>query len=368
VRRALLALVVLAAAAPLPSAVAQPVAARARWIDDMAAAARAFLASLPNGGAAARMPFDSDARRDWHYVPRSRRGVAVRDLSAPQRAAADALLRAGLSPRGVERVEATRALEEVLGRMEGSRRFRDPGLYHLAVFGEPGTPPWGWRIEGHHLSVNVTVAAPGRVAMTPLFTGSHPATVPGRSEGPSGPRRGERLHAVEHATALELARSLDARAFAAANLAPRALSDVVAGPGRRESLATPRGLAASEMSDAQRALLLRLVDAYVGLARDEWGASYRDLVRAGLPETRFSWAGPREDGAAFYWRVHGPRVFVEFDHTQPDANHVHSLWRDPANDFGRDDLLEHHRTASPDHGHAHPHAPAGEGAPPAVGR
>jgi hypothetical protein len=337
-KRAAAALVVLALFAPVPSAAhdVKPGPATA-WIDAMARAASAWTDAM-GSRSGARVAFEDAERRNWHYVPRSRRGVALRDMTPAQRDAAKALVRSGLSARGAERVEATTALESVLAEMERSPRgFRDPLGYHVTVFGAPGTPPWGWRIEGHHLSVNVTVPAAGHAAMTPLFTGSHPARFP------SGPRRGERLQHVEHAVALELAKSLDDRAFAAARIRERALSDVVAGPGRREALATPRGLPVSELTAAQRALLLSLVDAYVGLARDEWGRPYADLVRAGLGETRFAWAGERRDDAPFYWRIHGPRVWIEFDHTQNDLNHVHSVWRDPLNDFGRDDLREHYR-------------------------
>jgi hypothetical protein len=255
-------------------------------------------------------------------------------MTEAQRDAAWELVRSGLSQRGYERAEATMALQTVLAGMERSRR--SPFDYSVTVFGAPGTPPWGWRVEGHHLSVNVAVAAPGRASVTPLFTGARPARLA------SGPRRGQPLHDVEHRVALELVQSLDARQLAAATIANRALSDIVAGPGRADALALPQGLLASEMTEAQRANLLRLVEAYVGLAKDEWGRPYLELVRAGLAETRFAWAGGRQDGAAFYWRIHGPRILVEFDHTQGDPNHVHSLWRDPKNDFGRDDLRAHY--------------------------
>jgi hypothetical protein len=331
---------------PVPGAAAEgEAAAKATWIDAMARAAAAWVGSVGDR-AGARLPFESENRRDWHYVPRSRRGVALRNMTAAQRDAARALVRSGLSPRGFERAEATMALQSALAEMERSRR--DPLDYHVTVFGAPGTPPWGWRLEGHHLSVNVSVPAAGRASVTPLFTGARPA------RHPSGPRRGERLHEAEHRLALELVRGLDAAQTAKALLSERALPDVVAGPGRRDALARPQGLPASEMTAAQRALLLRLVETFVGLARDEWGRPYMDLVRAGLDDTRFAWAGPRREGAAFYWRVHGPRVWIEFDHTQGDPDHVHALWRDPAADFGRDHLREHYE--------------AGDHAPPPSGR
>jgi hypothetical protein len=317
------------------SAVADPETA---WIDGMARAARAWLESL-GGRPGARIDFAEGERGNWHYVPRARRGVSLREMTEPQREAAWALVRSGLSTRGYERAEATMALQTVLAGMEGPGSRRHPFEYSVTVFGTPGTPPWGWRVEGHHLSVNVTVPVAGRASMTPLFTGARPARMP------SGPRRGQPLHDVEHRVALDLVNSLDGRQLAAATIAPRALSDVVAGPGRADALAHPQGLLASEMTEAQRAMLRRLVEAYVGLAKDEWGRPYLALVDEGLSTTRFAWAGGRRDGAAFYWRVHGPRVWIEFDHTTGDPNHVHSLWRDPKSDFGRDDLRAHYGEA-----------------------
>jgi hypothetical protein len=314
------------------------------WVDGMASAASEWLRSM-GGDRRARIAFADEERGNWHYVPRARRGVPLRDMSEAQRAAAWALVRSGLSSRGYERVEATAALQTVLARREGPGSRRDPGDYAVTVFGAPGAPPWGWRVEGHHLSVNVSVSAAGRASVTPLFTGARPARIQ------AGPRRGERLHETEHRVALALVQSLDARQLAAATIADRALSDVVAGPGRARALAAPQGLPASAMTPAQQADLLRLVESYVGLAKDEWGRPYLEHVRAGLPETRFAWAGARRDGGAFYWRVHGPRVLIEFDHTQGDPDHVHSLWRDPTNDFGRDDLADHHRSG----GHADLH-------------
>lgn len=314
------------------------------WIAGMATAADAWLGSL-GSARGAQLPFADDARRDWHYVPRPRPGIALRDMTAPQRAAATGLLRASLSARGAGRAEAIMALESVLADLEGSsRRFRDPLNYAFVVFGKPGAAPWGWRVEGHHLSVNVTVAAPGHVAMTPLFTGSNPATVP------SGPRRGEQAHKEEMRLGLELVNGLDARQLPLALLQARSLGDIVTGPGRAAALATPQGLAVTELTAPQQALLLRLVEAYVGQARDEFGHPYLALVRAGLDRTRFAWAGGRREGTAYYYRIHGPRILIELDNTQGNGNHVHSLWRDPVNDFGRDDLRAHYAAGVHSHG------------------
>jgi hypothetical protein len=338
-RRSWLTLVPLVAlASAAASARADP---RELWTQEMARAASAWVEAMgPRSDA--RIDFADAERRNWHYVPRARRGVSLRDMTDAQREAAWALVRSGLSERGYERAEATMALQTVLARREGIARH--PHDYSFTVFGHPPAAPWGWRVEGHHLSVNVSVAAPGRASVTPLFTGARPA------RAVSGPRRGQRLHETEHRVALELVQSLDERRLAAATIADRPLRDIVAGPGRADALSSPRGLLASDMTPEQRARLLRLVEAYVSLAKDEWGRPYLELVRAGLAQTRFAWAGGRREGTAFYWRVHGPRVLIEFDHTQGDPDHVHSVWRDPLNDFARDDLREHYESG---HGHTH---------------
>lgn len=344
-KHVLLAVAVLALLLPTGSTAHEVAPSRdTAWIDGMATAANAWLGTLGTTRGVV-FPFADDTRRDWHYVPRARPGLALRDMTSPQRAAAAALLRAGLSTKGAERAEAIMALESVLAELEGSsRRFRDPTNYAFVVFGTPGVAPWGWRVEGHHLSVNVTVAAAGHAAVTPLFTGSNPARVP------SGPREGERVQRLEVELALELVASLDARQLAGALLQGRSLGDIVAGPGRPDALATPQGLLVGELTSSQQALLLRLVEAYVGLARDEFGRPYLELVRAGLGATRLAWAGGTRHGTAFYYRIHGPRVLIELDNTQGGGNHVHSVWRDPLNDFGRDDLRAHYGTAPHRHG------------------
>jgi hypothetical protein len=182
------------------------------------------------------------------------------------------------------------------------------------------------------------------VAVTPLFTGSNPARIP------TGPRAGERVQKREVELGLELVQSLDARQLAGALLQARSLGDIVSGPGRPEALAAPQGLPATDLTAPQQALLLQLVEAYVGLSRDEFGRPYMDLVRAGLRATRFAWAGGQRVGTAFYYRIHGPRVLIELDNTQGGGNHVHSVWRDPVNDFGRDDLRAHYGAGSHGHG------------------
>lgn len=338
-RRLLLAGVT-AAVLGAPAARAEPAAAA------IAAAARAWQQAMGDTAPSATFAFTDDERFDWAYTPGFRKGVPFRDMTPAQRAAATALMRSTLSAPGAAKAEAIMALEAVLAEVEGSSLdYRDPEKYFVSVFGAPGRHPWGWRLEGHHLSLNVTVAAPGAVSLTPVFLGTNPARIP------TGPRQGERVQHDEYALALRLAESLDAEQRSQALLQDGSLGNVVAGPGRGDALAAPEGLPVTSLNAHQQIILVDLIRTYVGLARDEIGRPYMDLVRAGWADTRVAWAGAMAEGRAFYYRIHGPRLLIEFDNSQNGANHIHSLWRDPANDFGRDDLHRHYRGAPEAHGH-----------------
>lgn len=333
--------------AGLAAAVIGAPSVRAAPVDAaIADAARAWQQAMGDKAPSGTFPFTDGERFDWAYTPGYRKGVSIGDMMPAQRAAAAALMRSTLSAPGVAKAEAIMALEAVLAEVEGSSLdYRDPEKYFISVFGVPGRHPWGWRLEGHHLSVNVTVAAPGAVSLTPVFLGTNPAEIPG------GPRKGERVQRDEYVLALRLARSLTEAQRDRALLRGRSLGNVVAGPGRGDALAAPEGLPADALSPPQQALLTDLIRTYVGLARDEIGRPYMDLVQAGWADTRIAWAGPMAEGAAFYYRIHGPRLLIEFDNSQNAANHIHSLWRDPANDFGRDDLHRHYKGAPEAHGH-----------------
>lgn len=334
-------------AALLVAALAAPVSAPAGTVDtEMAAAAKAWLRALGDAADPATFPFTDGERVDWSYFPGGRQGARFRDMTADQRRATKDLMRSTLSSPGVQKAQAIMALEAVLAEVEGSSlSYRDPEKYYVTVFGDPGVYPWGWRFEGHHLSINVTVAAAGDVSVTPTFLGTNPARIP------IGSDRGTRIQSDEYFLALELARSLDAAQVEKALLDDRSLGNVITGPGRGDALQTPEGLPVPGLTAEQQGLLTRLILAYVGIARDEIGRPYMELVREGWEATRFAWAGPMAEGDAFYYRIHGPRILIEFDNSQGGGNHIHSLWRDPANDFGRDDLHRHYRDAPESHGH-----------------
>ncbi len=312
---------------------------------EMAKAADGLLSVLGPQAEAAQFAFTDPVRLDWHFFPRDREGVAIKDMSEPQRDALRTLMRTALSSPGILKARAIMALEATLAEIEGSSlSYRDPENYVVAVFGTPGTYPWGWRLEGHHLSINVTLAAEGEVSVTPAFLGTNPARLP------SGPKAGHRIQYDEYILALRLARSLSDLQMTQARL-PGSPGNVVAGPGRGDAFKERAGLRADSMSGAQRGLLTRLIAAYVGIARDEIGRPYMILAQEGLDETYLAWAGEVSERGAFYYRIHGPRVLIEFDNTRGGGNHVHSVWRDPSQDFGRDALWEHYRDAPEAHRH-----------------
>jgi len=315
----------------------------------MAAAAARFLASLPADlRAKAALPFESPARRDWHYVPRTRAGVEFTELSDAQRIAARDLLRSALSPQGTAKVEEIMLLEVILNEVErGTGPRRDPLAYSIAVFGTPGTAPWGWKIEGHHVSLNFSdvAAAPGgaaATAVTPAFLGANPAEVR------TGPRAGVRVLAAEEDLARALLASLSAEQRASAVLGDRAPADILAVPGRALDQVDGAGLAAAGMTDAQRAQVEQLIAVFAGnLRRDLADAELARIRAAGLGNVRFAWMGGAQLGQGHYWRLSGPTFVIECDNTQNDANHVHTVWRDRGRDFGRDALAEHVRGEVP---------------------
>jgi Protein of unknown function (DUF3500) len=284
----------------------------------------------------ALIAFDSANRLDWHYIPRSRLGLTLGEMRPDQRDAARALFASVLNEQGLKLLEGVRLLEGVLREQQGS--FRDPDRYYLSIFGTPGTFPWGWRFEGHHLSLNVTLPAAGYVAVTPFFAGAHPATVA------NGPNKGFRLLGAAQDLARQIMSGLTDAQRRAALIADRSFGDIVAGPQREKDLGQPRGLELGAMADPQRAQGETLLEQFLGTLTPDLAASQKQRVREqGLQRFRFAWAGSLSPGDAYYFRLQGPATLIEHDNTQNSANHIHSVWRDLASDFGHDALADHYR-------------------------
>jgi hypothetical protein len=312
----------------------------------MAGAATAFLATLPNDARKrAVFAFNDKERLNWHYVPRRREGLAFKDMPAPARAAAHELMKASLSAVGYGKAVNVIRLEGVLRQLETfGGLMRDPDNYLVSVFGAPGPgAPWGWRLEGHHLSLNFTLAPGKPIAVTPAFVGANPAEVR------SGSLKGLRALGAEQDLGRALAQTMDEGQRRRMVIAAQSLGDIVSGPGRGERLQSPAGVSGVDLGVAQRDALLRLVEEYArGMRAEVADEELRRVREAGLERLHFAWAGPLDPGHAHYYRIHGPTLLIEFDNTQNDANHIHSVWHDPQRDFGGDLLQSHYA-----HGHRH---------------
>ncbi|MEJ7616513.1 MAG: DUF3500 domain-containing protein [Pyrinomonadaceae bacterium] len=321
---------------------------------DMSIATRNLLAALsPELKAKAMMPFESDQRMDWHFIPKVRKGVTFKQLEPQNRALVHALLRKGLGAHGYKKVTTIISLEDVLQEIEkGSGPVRDKELYYVTVFGEPGgkAKPWGWSFEGHHLSLNFTVSADGRIANTPLFLGSNPGEVM------SGPRQGVSPLRAEESLGRELFKSLEGEQRTEALMSAEAPADILSGNSRRVNPLAPAGLAAGKLTGRQSELFMRLLSEYTGNMPAAIGTKrMRELRAAGFNQIRFAWAGGTERFQPHYYRIQGPSFLIEYDNIQNNANHIHTVWRDFTGDFGEDLLAKHHRE-SHRHKHHHQHA------------
>jgi hypothetical protein len=306
----------------------------------MARAAASFVAAIePRQRQVAVFPFGHEERRNWHYVPRGRRGLPFKDMSAGPRAAAHELMKVSLSGVGYAKAVAVIQLEDVLRQLETFGGFlRDPEKYYVTVFGTPGaSAPWGWRLEGHHLSLNFTLV-PGRpVAVTPAFFGANPAEVR------TGPQQGLRALAEEQDLGIALARGVDAPLRGRLVIAAESLGDIVSGPGRGDSLRTPAGVPLGDLGAAPRALALRLIEVYARNMRSDVAEDeVRRMREAGVERVHFAWAGPLDPRRPHYYRLHGPTLLIEYDNTQNGANHIHTVWHDPRYGFGADALRSHY--------------------------
>jgi Protein of unknown function (DUF3500) len=331
------ALLLAAAVAASPAAADE---ARDRLIADVAKAANAFLAALPEDRRlGARAAFQSRDRTTWRYTPGSRPGLPLQDMSPAQRAAAQALLASFLSADGYLKVQSIIALEVVLREVERWDE-RNPERYWFLVFGDPGKDsPWGVRVEGHHVSLHLAVIKDRFVSSTPTFLGANPAEVR------SGPRKGSRALAAEEDVARTLLDSLSGAQAAEAIINESPYGDIVT---RNRSKADPlegRGIAFGKLTPAQQKQLLALLEVYANTMKPKLAEERLAKARAaGLDGIRFAWAGPVARGAPHYYRVQGPTFLVEFDNS--GGNHIHTVWRDFEGDFGRDLLREHYGTSA----------------------
>jgi hypothetical protein len=314
--------------------VAQP-----RPESSMAAAAKALVGTLDEAQLKKiRWPFDSEERFNWHFVPRERQGLSLKEMSEPQRKAAMALLRAGLGEKGYSKAETIRSLENVLRAIEG-RAIRDPELYFFTIFGEPGGATWGWRYEGHHISQNWTIVDGKAIATTPAFFGANPADVQ------DGPLKGTRALAAEEDLARALVTSLTDDQRKTAITSAKAPADILTFNTRKAAILENVGIPGGELTTAQRGVLISLIEEHASAQSPALVAARLARVKADGPSAiRFAWMGTTEKGLGkpHYYRIQGPSFLIEYDNTQNNANHHHIVWRDFNGDFGVDLLQEHY--------------------------
>ena len=311
-------------------------------VSNMQAAAVEFLDSLTTElKYRATFSMDNEEERiNWHFVPKTgeRKGVDLKDLNEAQEAKLWKLLSASLSAQGQTKVENIIDLEAVLFIKE-NKDHRDPELYYTTIFGEPkkgGT--WGWRFEGHHLSLNFTVVNGKLLATAPNFWGANPAKVD------VGPTTGLRALKQEEDLARTFVQSLTKEQQAVAIIADEAPRDIYTSANKKADPLSPTGLSTSAMTPEQRRGLKAVIDEYLNnMPADVAQARLAVLRNAGVENISFAWAGPTKMGGKHYYRIQGPTFLIEYDNIQNQGNHIHAVWRDFDGDFGRDILREHHQ-------------------------
>ncbi|HKA03922.1 MAG TPA: DUF3500 domain-containing protein [Acidimicrobiales bacterium] len=323
-----------------------------------------FLAALDDEQRrAVTFPVDADEWRQWCnvHIYLFRHGLLLEDLTAPQRHAALELVRASFSARGFDTVRDVMRFNEVLADISGSPDEYGEWAFWLTIFGTPSDDgPWGWQLDGHHLNLHCFVLG-DQLVLTPAFFGAEPCHVT------SGPYTGMRIFADEERTGLAMVRSLSTDQARTAILYPSIMSadipperrvpidgQMMAGAFQDNRRMAYEGLRADAMTDAQRTLLRRLIDTYVGHVRDGHAAVRMDEVAGHFDETHFCWMGGTDDVSPFYYKVQSPVILIEFDHEpgvvfandEPTRHHVHAIVRTPnGNDYGIDLLRQHYEQA-----------------------
>lgn len=315
-----------------------------RELPNMEQAAIIWLQSLdPAQYEKAHYEFETEERKNWHFVPKVRKGLPMREMDSTQRLMALQLLTTVVSEQGYQKVNQIFNLENVLTEIENrvpGNDYRNPELYYLAVFGDPATDKlWAWRLEGHHLSLNFS-SIDRVLSVNPAFMGSNPAIVR------SGSKKGMQVLKDEQNEGRKLVKMLNRSQRNRAIISPKAPSDIVTFVDKEVNLRTYDGLQVSEMDSIQKDQLMVLLHVYIDnmeqeIAMKEWAR----IQKSGIQNLYFAWAGSVEEGKPHYYRIHGPQLLVEYDNTQNNANHIHTVWRNPLDDFGEDLLRKHYQEA-----------------------
>jgi hypothetical protein len=313
---------------------------------DLVAKANAFIGLLDNTQRAkALYPFDTAERYRFMYVPLDdRKGISVNELNTTQRAALMDLLRTCLSEETVKKVHDIMQLDIILKELEHRKpedHYRDPGKYFVTIFGIPSSKTiWGWRFDGHHVAFHFSADKKQLVAGTPGFLGSNPAIVL------SGSQKGEEVLKAETDGGFALLHALSSEELKKAITDTAAPGEIITGADRKAMIDRPSGIRYSEMSPRSQQLFLQLINLYIHRYTKLFAEDMlKEIQTAGLEKLWFTWAGYTEHvlGKPYYYRIQGPTIIIEYDNTQNNANHVHTVVRDLKSDFGGDLLLEHYR-------------------------
>lgn len=320
-----------------------PLTVRAHEVaEQMAAAANDFLASLePSQREKCTFDLNDKERTNWHYVPVPRQGLSIREMEPDQRLLAHGLLSTGLSHTGYLKAVQIMSLEQILFEMENQDPKRDPEYYLVWIFGTPSAKGnWGWRFEGHHMSLNFTIVNGELISETPAFWASNPGQVP---EGQ--PRAGLRVLAGEEDLARELVKSLSDDQKALAVIADKAPQDILTKDHPKVDPLEDKGISYSALNEDQQEKFWAVVDEYLGNHRDELAAEERERVKSELDSVKFAWAGGFEFGEGHYYYIQGKTFLLEYCNIQNGGMHPHAAWRNFGEDFGVDLLREHMKTA-----------------------
>jgi hypothetical protein len=308
----------------------------------IADAAKDYLAALSkHQRARTQFALDSEERTNFHYTPVPRKGLALREMNTAQRHLADALLSTGLSSQGILKAHTIMSLEEVLKVVEkGSGPERDPDKYFVSIFGEPSASgAWGFRFEGHHVSLNYVVVG-GHLVSSPTFFGSNPAEVK------DGPRAGLRALPREEDLARDFMQSLTPEQRAVAIVQKDAYGEILTAENRKAALnGQPNGIAYAKLTPKQAEALDALVAEYAANLPPEIANARMDQFHKNRANLFFAWAGGINKGEPHYYRIQTPSFLIEYDKTQDHANHIHSVWREFNGDFGLDLLADHYKAA-----------------------
>jgi hypothetical protein len=306
------------------------------------AAAKSLLALLNNDQLEqAVLPFESSKRVEWHFIPMaSRKGLGLMDMDAPQKAAALGLLNSCLSRQGYQKAIAIMNLEKLLKLLEGDggRMERNSEKYYFTFFGQPvRNELWGLSIEGHHLSLNFVLQGNRIIDSTPQFFAANPAIV--KEETGSFPK-GLQVLRPEQQLAFQMIQSFSEEQLQAASLPGETPNEIYTAGKPQPTLPHPaRGIYASDLTEAQKESLRKLLQAYTSKMKKRVSEQRWSLIEeAGFDQIQFGWSGGRSQGQGHYYVIQGPTFLVEFINVQPDAagnpaNHIHCVWRDMTGDF-----------------------------------